>query len=115
MTTDIIQQAADVMRTQVDAPLDHLQWAARALADAGLLVTPEELALRKIRADNPYPHIDVDAAFKRIALERAVLDAADKWREWRAGLCFGPEAPLRDAVDALRATTPIATTPKDTP
>jgi hypothetical protein len=115
MTTDIIQQAADVMRTQVDAPLDHLQWAARALADAGLLVTPEELALRKIRADNPYPHIDVEAAFKRVALERAVLDAAEEHVDLyqRIGGIRAPR--LFEAVDALRAATPIATTPKDTP
>jgi hypothetical protein len=85
MTTDIIQQAADV--------IDDNHWhvdpnnsdynpsaVARNLADAGLLVTAEQ---------------------------RAVLDAAVTWRERHCYWLYGGDlGNLAAAVDALRAATP---------
>jgi len=101
---DVITLAADVI-------LDYYRGShpsqrstdeiAKRLADAGLLVTPEELAMREILAENPRPNVDVDALFERVDLERAVLDAADKWRD-----IGGTGYPLIAAVDALRAATP---------
>jgi hypothetical protein len=96
-----IQQAADVIGDELmiaDHPSPHL--IAAALAAAGLLVTPEELRMRQILAENPRPNVYIDALLHRVDLERAVLDAADKW------LDTGDLMALHAAVDALRAATP---------
>jgi hypothetical protein len=106
MNADIIQQAAEVIDEAYARGVLGVEWgpypAAKALADAGLLVTSPLIC-----ADNPYPHIDVDAAFERIALERAVLDAALYWADGDRGhLVRGADLRLIDAVDALRNITP---------
>lgn len=74
---DHIRQAADVLG---NVPMEgrFLTRMAEALADAGLLVTPEQ---------------------------RAVLDAADTWRDFPPNDNTDECAALVIAVDALRAAT----------
>jgi hypothetical protein len=109
MTNDHIDQAAAALRERVPF-FQHYGPEALDVADAlaaarmlkapdDVIVTREELDLVAQRLRDEYD-----------PLQRAVLDAADKWRKrivddpllWADEADFG----LIAAVDALRATTP---------
>lgn len=93
-----VERAAEVMR--------HCQQTAhgraQALADAGLLATDEEIELRQLLADSE--NSDMQAIFERACrqadVDRAVLDAADKWEREAFILPLG--ADLAAAVRARR-------------
>lgn len=112
--SDHIQQAADVIdRRRHQTP----QALAQALAAAGLLVTPEACVTHlrdlgyvlippgaTLTGRDGFPPVltSHDAPPPITPEQRAVLDAADKWRDGGEDVARR----LDGAVDALRATTP---------
>lgn len=116
--SDPIERAAEVLQTSmtetgVEPPIGYCTACARALADAGLLVTIEERRLldfwARMEARKATPDA-LKAMLARSLAREAVIDTAKAWRTEHDLTAYSPQwnndpsgVDLVNAVDALNA------------